>query len=190
MKRNPHYFIFFVFLMMFIWTVAVIHIEVDRQFYNRTLLQLMAYALLFACFLASIGTAFYLLVIRNSAEKKVVPPTTDIFDSMAALEKTRGNKTIAEEMVALLVGTLPDDMENLLKSFQNEDFEAMQGVTHRIIGALQFSAAPALQKATEELHGCLVSRQYDLVPERTLSLTQEVDNFLNWLTINQAPFDA
>ena len=112
-------------------------------------------------------------------------PTADISEHSPinikeSIRLTSNDKALADDLLNMLFDSLPEDLEIIRSSFENRDRKTLLERVHRLHGACQYCAAPALKAACFELENKLKSTdnleniQIITAVENTVSAINEV----------------
>ncbi len=104
-------------------------------------------------------------------------------DLAASIKLTGGNRELAEEMLAMMLNTLPEDLQIITASFQKEDQQSLLERVHRLHGACQYCAAPELKKACFNLENSLKkidSLHSPALRQQVQHVTRAIARLLDW----------
>lgn len=81
--------------------------------------------------------------------------THDIINWDEALRLANQNHELAEEMLKMLVERLPEDQQDILDCYAQQNFDKLKQLTHKLRGALCYCGVPRLRHAVEQLDNAL-----------------------------------
>lgn len=84
-------------------------------------------------------------------------------DEVAALAATGGDAQLAQDLLAALVGGLPQELDNLARHRRGEDWPALSNAAHRLRGATAYCGVPALDIALQQLEHAAQSGVVDRI---------------------------
>lgn len=85
-----------------------------------------------------------------------------VFNRKKALEILNGDEKYVNEVMTLLVSELKDDKNQLKGAFQNNDWQTIQTISHRLKGATSYCGAERLNDACGKLEGYLKKKALEL----------------------------
>jgi two-component system sensor histidine kinase BarA len=94
------------------------------------------------------------------------------------LELATGSKEFAEELLALFIKTLPDDMAVLQKAFELSDYSGVKGQAHKIHGALCYCSFPDLKQHMLELEKACLEENIPQINTVYLATQKDIDHLL------------
>jgi len=74
-----------------------------------------------------------------------------IIDWELAMQMAGKNRDIAEEILALLIKTLPDDLSAINQSYDNQQYHELAARLHKLHGALCYCGLPRLKTVVIKL---------------------------------------
>lgn len=83
------------------------------------------------------------------------PEKSQVIDILEGAKIANGNETIAKEMVASLVKTLPDEIKIIRESYEKNEIEKLYDIVHKFYGGLCYCGVPRLKIAVKSLHDAL-----------------------------------
>ena len=111
-----------------------------------------------------------------------------VFDTIAAIKAANGRTELAIEMLAILISTLPGDLNRLKSAWDRMDQSDIQQILHKLKGALEFTAAPRLQQFIRQADQIANNRPQGNIMQATKLVISETENLLTWLQITPEPF--
>lgn len=89
-----------------------------------------------------------------------------------SLKLAAGNKTLAKDLLLMLISSLKDEQDTINDHFKNQDYTSLRDVVHRLYGASCYCGVPRLtvilQQLEHELHE---------FTERNISINKDIINF-------------
>jgi len=111
-----------------------------------------------------------------------------VFDTIAAIKAVNGRTELAIEMLAILISTLPGDLNRLKSAWDRMDQSDIRQILHKLKGALEFTAAPRLQQFIRQADQIANNRSQGNIMLATKLVISETQNLLTWLQITPEPF--
>ncbi|AUM11781.1 response regulator [Ketobacter alkanivorans] len=122
-------------------------------------------------------------------ERKVEHTTNDTQDAAVDMKlglKLANNKAdLAEEMLEMLFNSLQKDKETIRVLLEDEDYETLQEVVHKLHGATRYTGVPVLQEASLVLEESLKLKKLETVHVLSNALLNEVDRVIEWCEQNR-----
>ena len=117
----------------------------------------------------------------SSQQQSPVDSKTELaVDMDLGLKLANYKQDLAEEMLEMLFNSLNKDKEVIQVLLEDEDFETLQEVVHKLHGATRYTGVPDLQKASNELEECLKLDDQIRVQTCCEQLLIEIDRVLDW----------
>ena len=117
----------------------------------------------------------------SSQQQSPVDSKTELaVDMDLGLKLANYKQDLAEEMLEMLFNSLNKDKEVIQVLLEDEDFETLQEVVHKLHGATRYTGVPDLQKASNELEECLKLDDQVRVQTCCEQLLIEIDRVLDW----------
>lgn len=123
--------------------------------------------------------------IRGQFEKATTLP---IFDSVAAIKAANGRTELAIQILAILLTTLPGDLNLLKSAWDRCDHNDIKQLLHKLKGALEFTAATRLQQLTRQADQIANQLSQGNIMQATKQVISEAENLLTWLQTTPEPF--
>ena len=111
-------------------------------------------------------------VDRRAAHR---PPIRDL---ARALRISGGSEEIAEELLDLLLQTLPETLADLQEAYSGGDFKEMRELLHKLGGAVSVCAVTDLETATRNLHASVTARDAQGIATGLGRLQEEADRLV------------
>lgn len=103
-----------------------------------------------------------------------------IIDWDEALRLANNNHKLAKEMLQLLTERLPDDRDDILTAFKQQDLPRTKQLSHKLRGALCYCGVPRLRGVVEELDNELKKpASVDILSGLMSQLNHEVELLLD-----------
>lgn len=111
---------------------------------------------------------------RKSRDKTIKRPVIDLQLGMQRIGVYSQEKAL--QVLELLMISLPEDLSALRNAESKRDRSAINDVTHKLIGALSYSAAPALEEAVQDLQAMLQTNQPSALSAGIQQVTEQVES--------------
>jgi HPt (histidine-containing phosphotransfer) domain-containing protein len=96
-------------------------------------------------------------VSRAGAENRDAGPA--VIDLASLLEHCLGKRALAEKLIAKLHSRLPEDVHKIECALDDDDFESLASLAHRLKGAASYVSAEPIRRAAERLE--TLAREHD-----------------------------
>ncbi|MGX2030879.1 response regulator [Methylocaldum gracile] len=109
-------------------------------------------------------------------------PSADSYDLYlnAIIEKTGGNRALAEKLMLRLAQELPEQLADVEKALCDDNYRQAREITHKINGSASFCGLFGIRKAASELETALVaSPSRDTLREYLRAMECEIGAFLS-----------
>lgn len=109
-------------------------------------------------------------------------PCTDTVELSleSIIEKTGGNRTVAGMLVAKMALELPEQLTNVAKALDKDDYHVAREITHKINGSASFCGLSGIRKAANELETALTALSpKDTLRTRFQAMGSEIHAFLS-----------
>jgi CheY-like chemotaxis protein len=111
-----------------------------------------------------------------------------IFDSDAAIKAANGRTELAIQILAILLTTLPEDLNLLRSAWDRADHNGIKQLLHKLSGALEFTAATRLQQSIRQAGQIANQLSQGNIMQATKQVISEAENLLSWLQATPEPF--
>lgn len=91
-----------------------------------------------------------------------------------------GNRQLAEEMMNLLVTTLPRDAAAIVAAWDARDMPRLQDAVHRLNGAIRYCGVPRLHTAVEALESAIKTGETHATADAMKRFTQATEDLFTW----------
>jgi two-component system, OmpR family, aerobic respiration control sensor histidine kinase ArcB len=95
----------------------------------------------------------------------------DLFDREKGLQQMGGNAALLDELIAMLIEAIPDDLQQLETAHKSQNWKEIQELVHRLKGGAAYCGVTRLQEACSHLESYLRSHPRE---ELTEALYQQV----------------
>ena len=112
-------------------------------------------------------------------------PIEEPVDMVLGLKLANNKSDLAEEMLEMLFNSLHKDKDAIRVLLQDEDYETLQEVVHKLHGATRYTGVPFLQEASQALEENLKLEKFEAVKILTNTLLGEVDRVIEWCEQNR-----
>lgn len=106
-------------------------------------------------------------------------------DMTLGLKLANNKPDLAEEMLEMLFNSLQKDKETIRVLLEDEDYETLQEVVHKLHGATRYTGVPYLQEASHALEENLKLEKFETVKILANALLNEVDRVIDWCQENR-----
>ncbi len=129
----------------------------------------------------------WLHIVQNETitTNNQLQPSPLVIDWKLAIKLAGNKREIAEEMFFLLIKNLPEDVSELKKSYESNDYVELQRRVHKLYGALCYCGAPRLKNAARELEVALKKQWLNEIPSLFNKLTNEIHLVLQEMSATQ-----
>jgi two-component system, OmpR family, aerobic respiration control sensor histidine kinase ArcB len=100
----------------------------------------------------------------------------EVIDFNASIQLTGKDAVFAKEMLTLLVGSFPEELKTLQKAHEQNDWDLIQSLTHRLKGGTVYCGTPRLTLACTHLDQYLHSGKVALREKLYQQILQEIEN--------------
>jgi len=101
-------------------------------------------------------------------------------DIPLCLKLANHKPTLARDMLEMLIKNLSGERDAINQAFDNQDFEQLEELVHRLYGSCCYCGVPRLKRISGLLDKILQAHQYDQVASPIKALDNEVDEILRW----------
>lgn len=108
------------------------------------------------------------------------PDNNQAVDMQLGLKLANNKQDLAEEMLEMLFVSLQKDRESIQVLMEEEDYETLQEVVHKLHGATRYTGVPFLQSASFALEENLKLEQWDSAQELAETLVNEINRVIEW----------
>ena len=85
-------------------------------------------------------------------------------DIPLCLKLANHKPTLARDMLEMLVKNLGGERDAINQAFDNQDFEQLEELVHRLYGSCCYCGVPRLKRISGLLDKILQARQFDVAP--------------------------
>lgn len=89
--------------------------------------------------------------MNKDSEQSLDNKKLNIIDWEEALRLANHNHELAKDMLKLLTERLPEDRDDIVQAFQQQDWDRLKQFAHKLRGALCYCGVPRLRKITEQI---------------------------------------
>ncbi len=104
-----------------------------------------------------------------------------IIDWELSLKLAGNNQQTAEDLLALLIKTLPNELSDIKSAFENNQHYLLKRLLHKLHGALCYCELPNLKQAVKAFESALKNNEATLFPLLYFQLTQAVHDLINFV---------
>jgi two-component system sensor histidine kinase BarA len=98
-----------------------------------------------------------------------------IFSPKEHLQLSNNKKDLAEQLLTMLLSSLPEARNTMSKAWETEDYQALLDETHKLHGATRYCGVPALRSALHTLESTLKRQQRTQLPNALRLAFQQMD---------------
>lgn len=120
---------------------------------------------------------------RSETCTQKVTETNCPVDMTLGTELAGGNRSLAEEMLGMLLDGLPEDLNTIQKSIELKDHNALLERVHRLHGACRYCGVPELMNACQQLETLLKKKnslKSSKIQEGIKQLTDSIHRLQSW----------
>ncbi len=124
----------------------------------------------------------------SANQEPVLPepmPSSLPVDMQLGIKLANNKQDLAEEMLEMLFGSLQKDREAIQVLTEDEDYETLQDVVHKLHGATRYTGVPFLQSASYALEENLKLKKWEAVHALADELLIEIDRVIEWCQENR-----
>jgi two-component system sensor histidine kinase BarA len=111
-------------------------------------------------------------------------PAARVVDWELAYRLAGGKKELAEEMLSLLLSTMPGDVAEIKTAYDSYNLQSMKDAVHRLHGAIRYCGVPTLHGVVKNLETMLKQDRRDGLDDAVNQLYDEVGSLQNWAAAN------
>ncbi len=103
-----------------------------------------------------------------------LPYSNEHIDLQVGKNLAGGKEHLAIEMLEMLSQSIPDDLREISKAYQEKSFDMLLELVHRFHGAVCYAGTPRLKKLTDALENELNTKERECVDELYAAFVQEI----------------
>lgn len=107
-------------------------------------------------------------------------PSRSVFDWSESMRLAKNKPDLATDMLKMLLESLPETAKKIAQTMDDQDWQAMLEVAHKLHGGCCYCGVPALRKASKELEIALHNKEYSSIDDLINRLLQEIRAVLSW----------
>lgn len=115
---------------------------------------------------------------------KPVKPVAPVVDWELAYQLAGGKKELAEEMLNLLLSSMPDDLAQIKSAYDSHNLVSLQDAVHRLHGAIRYCGVPGLHSLVKNLETMIKQNKWDRLDDAMNQLYREVSSLQSWAVAN------
>lgn len=108
----------------------------------------------------------------------------DIFNPSLALRHANDNVELAIDMFSMLLEPMTEDMQRIMEAWEEENFDALLELVHKMHGASCYCGVPNLQQALQEFEVALKSGHFNQWPDLMRNLVESSAKLQHWASVN------
>lgn len=113
-------------------------------------------------------------------EKNIIAHHGDIFNAKLALLHANHNVELAIDMFSMLLEPMSEDMQSIMQAWEDEEFDRLLELVHRMHGATRYCGVPNLQHALETFESALKSTHSENWPDLLRQLVEQNAILQHW----------
>jgi len=78
-----------------------------------------------------------------------------IYDQERSIELANNNPAVADELLSILIETLPEDISQIETAMQHQDYAVLRRQVHKLKGACRYCIVPRLNQAVDQIEKAL-----------------------------------
>ena len=122
---------------------------------------------------------------EQEADTKAEKAADEAVDMVLGLKLANNKEDLAEEMLEMLFNSLQKDKDTIRILLEDEDYETLQEVVHKLHGATRYTGVPYLQEASQALEENLKLEKYEAVKVLSNALLNEIERVIDWCEQNR-----
>jgi len=103
-----------------------------------------------------------------------------VVDWELGVRLAHGNRKLAEEMMTLLVSSLPRDAAAIMAAWNAHDQEQLRGAVHRLNGAIRYCGVPRLHRSVEQLESSIKRADQAAIGQALEIFRESTEDFRTW----------
>ena len=103
-----------------------------------------------------------------------------VVDIQQSLEHSHQNKSLAKDMLDLLITMIEDEKANISRLYEQKNWQALAALTHKLYGGCCYCGVPELQQACEKADKQLQQQRYDNLEPMINKLLNAMNDILLW----------
>jgi CheY-like chemotaxis protein/HAMP domain-containing protein len=111
-------------------------------------------------------------------------PVATVVDWELACQLAGGKKELAEEMLSMLLSTMPSDLAQIKAAYDSKNLVSLKDAVHRLHGAIRYCGVPALHSVVENLETVIKQDERERVDDAMKGLFREVGALQTWAAAN------
>lgn len=115
---------------------------------------------------------------------KPVKPVAPIVDWELAYQLAGGKKELAEEMLSLLLSSMPDDLAQIKSAYDSHNLVSLKDAVHRLHGAIRYCGVPGLHSLVKNLETMIKQNKWDRLDDAMNQLYSEISSLQSWAAAN------
>jgi two-component system sensor histidine kinase BarA len=109
---------------------------------------------------------------------KINKDELQVIDTKKLLDITGGDQKLAKEMLNQLCSELPQQLEEIQQYIQQQDWENLKEIAHKMRGSTSSCGVPALDFSVHQLEQITATKQADLLLEEFNTVEHQVKRLL------------
>ena len=101
-----------------------------------------------------------------------------IIDWDLGIKLANNKKDLAEEILDLLIKTLPEEFSQIKNAYENKNYTDLLKTLHKLHGAVCYCGVPRLKEAITILETALKQKEYSNITEKFERLESEIHTLL------------
>lgn len=118
--------------------------------------------------------------LRSAPPNTINDSSSPIVDLQLGLSLTNNNPGLASDMLTMLIATLPDVRKKISTHHEDELFNELQEVVHKLHGGCCYCGVPRLKAISEQVDKNLQKNNLENLDIDLQLLATEIDNLLEW----------
>lgn len=96
------------------------------------------------------------------------------------LQLSNQKPSLARDMLSMLLSGLPQDKNDILEHYKQENFSALEKVVHKLHGGASYCGVPHLKASSAKLDELLRKKQYDNIHHSVTTLLNAISQLIDW----------
>ncbi len=116
---------------------------------------------------------------KTKAKKSAGPEQDVVIDWELGLKLAGNKKELADEMLTMLVKSLPEEIEKIRQLKEKNDSKELLQRLHKLHGAVCYCGVPRLKRAIHSLESALKKNKHEELPELFKQFESEMDDVIS-----------
>ncbi|MGI1677363.1 MAG: response regulator [Cellvibrionaceae bacterium] len=96
------------------------------------------------------------------------------------LQLSNNKPKLARDMLSMLLSGLEQDKKEIIETYKNQNFEALEKIVHKLNGGSSYCGVPTLKTSSAKLDELLRKKNYENIHHHITTLLEAISQLLNW----------